>query len=366
MGFIGFIGVGRLGLCTALVFEKHGFDILGLDINPNYINEVNNKTLRSKEPNVENYLKDCKNLKLTMDLDRVLAHSDTIFIVVDTPNSGSDKIYDTNKLSTVLININKKRVKNKTLVICCTVMPGYIDEIGKELIKDCAGTTLNYNPEFIAQGSIIRDFENADFILIGQENEESGLKIEDIYKKIHHNPLVRRMKNIEAEIVKISVNGFLTTKISYANMISDLCNKNGADANIVLKSIGSDSRVGTKYLGKGYGFGGPCLPTDTLALANVLKRSEINNDIIMSVKEYNNIHNNLLAEKLLNENREEYLFEGVCYKEGAKIPIIEESAKLKIAEYLVKNGKTATIKDNEDIINEVRKEYGNKFSYIVE
>lgn len=363
---LGFIGVGRLGLCTALVFEKHGFNVLGLDINHNYVDEINNRTFKSKEPNVENYLKNCKNLYLTMDLDKVLCHSDVIFIVVDTPNSGSDKIYDTNKLSNVLININKRKVENKTLVICCTVMPGYIDEIGKELIKDCPGTTLNYNPEFIAQGSIIRDFENADFILIGQENDESGLNIENVYNKIHKNPVIRRMKNIEAEIVKISVNGFLTTKISYANMISDLCDKNGADANVVLKAIGSDSRIGTKYLGKGYGFGGPCFPRDTLALANVLKSSDINNEIILSVRNYNTIHNNLIAKSLLNENKEEYLFDGVCYKEGSKIPIIEESAKLKIAEFLIKKGKKIIVKDNEEIINEVKKEYGNKFNYIIE
>jgi UDPglucose 6-dehydrogenase len=363
---LGFIGVGRLGLCTALVFEKNGFNILGLDINQNYINEVNNKTLASKEPNVENYLKNCKNLKLTADLDAVLNHSDIIFIVVDTPNSGSDKIYDTNKLSNVLININKKKVENKTIVICCTVMPGYIDEIGNELIKDCPGTSLNYNPEFIAQGSIIRDFENADFILIGQATETSGSIIESVYKKMHDNPIIKRMKNIEAEIVKISVNGFLTTKISYANMISDLCDKNGADANTVLKAIGSDSRIGTKYLGKGYGFGGPCLPRDTLALANVLKRSEVNNELILSVRNYNTIHNNLIADNLLKEQRDEYVFDGVCYKEGAKIPIIEESAKLKIAERIVNYGGNVVVKDNDEIINEVRKEYGNKFKYIIE
>ena len=123
-------------------------------------------------------------------------------------------------------------------------MPKYINEIGKILIEDCENTTLNYNPEFIAQGEIIKGFLNPDIILIGAENELLGKKLEEIYSKfILTKPLYCVLTPLEAEIVKISINGFITTKLSFANMISDVCDNCGADKSKVLNSIGGDSRT---------------------------------------------------------------------------------------------------------------------------
>ena len=171
------------------------------------------------------------------------------------------------------------------------------------------------------------------------------------------------MTPIEAEIVKISLNGFITTKISYANMISDLCDELNADKTVVLNAIGSDTRIGNKYFRPGYSFGGPCFPRDTKALKLLVSQNGIDDDLLSATTKYNEYHIEYQANQLLKEDQDIYKFENVCYKENSIIPIIEESAKLKIANKLVKRGKTVIISDVNDIINEVKKEYGNRFIY---
>lgn len=245
-------------------------------------------------------------------------------------------------------------------------MPKYIDEVGSYLISDCKNTTLSYNPEFIAQGEIINGFLNPDMILIGTKSQELGECLREIYSKIvKTKPRYCIISPLEAEITKITINGFITTKLSFANMISDVCDNVGADKNKVLDSVGSDSRIGNKYFRPGYSFGGPCFPRDTRALALFVDQNNINNELLLSTTKYNTLHSEFLTQKLLDENREEYVIENVCYKENSKIPMIEESAKLQIAKRLVENGKKVTIKDEIQLINEVKKEYGNIFYYII-
>ena len=214
-----FIGIGRLGLCSALVFEKVGFDVIGVDINQSYVDMLNNKQYKSHEPYVVDYLKKSKNFRATIDLKEGLEFSDNIFIVVQTPNGGGENFYDHSILSNLLLKINKLKPKNKNFIVCCTTMPGYLENIGKTLINNCENCTLNYNPEFIAQGNIIKDFENPDIILIGQDTEESGLAIENFYKKIFENrekkPRYCRVSLTEGEMVKISINGFIYNLIHF-------------------------------------------------------------------------------------------------------------------------------------------------------
>ena len=358
------LGIGRLGLGLALLLEKGGFNVCGVDIIQDYVDSINNKTYKTKEPSYEDLLMSSKNFHATTSLQEGLNHSDTIFIIVQTPNGGGERFYDHSILSNLLQKINNKKVKNKDIIIGCTVMPGYINDIGNLLLKDCENTTLNYNPEFIAQGDIIKGFLNPDIILIGTNEERVGNTLKDVYSKIVNNePKYCVLKPIEAELVKISINGYITTKLSYANMISDVCDKLKADKHKVLDSIGSDSRIGNKYFKPGYSFGGPCFPRDTKALNKVVTQTGINSNLLTATSHYNEEHIKFQAEQLLDENRETYVFENICYKEDSKIPIIEEGAKLKIAKILVSRGKDVIIQDEQSLINEVIKEYGNLFTY---
>lgn len=364
------IGIGRLGLCQALCFEKSGYNVLGIDVNQDYINSINNKTYKSFEPNLINYLNKSTNLRASTNLEEGLNFSDIIFITVPTPDGGKDKSYDHSILGKLLTTINKYKPTNKHFIICCTTMPTYIDKIGKYLLSDCSNCTLNYNPEFIAQGNIIYGMENPDIVLIGCENENIGNIIKNIYKNVVLNePRYCLMTPLEAEITKISINGFITMKITYANMIGDLCSNLNCNKNTVLNSIGGDTRIGNKYFKAGLSYGGPCFPRDTLALNMVLENNSIKTNIINSVDKYNDQHIIEEADKIYQQhiinNNLTIKFTNICYKENSNVPIIEYSPKLRMAEYLYKkyNNINIVIEDEQHMIDLVKIEYGNIFTY---
>ena len=146
-----FIGLGRLGLCTALKFEQAGWDILGIDVFPDYVESINNKTLKTCEPGVERALISSCKLRATLSLVDTINHSDIVFILVATPTGIGEQAYDTGTLSKVLSDIADLQPFNKHFVICCTVLPGFISNIGSFLLQNCSSCTLSYNPEFIAQ-----------------------------------------------------------------------------------------------------------------------------------------------------------------------------------------------------------------------
>src|SRR3990167_9562095 len=180
---ISVLGIGKLGLCTALCLEKSGFNVIGLDVNQAYVNSINKKIFRSPEPYVNEYLDMAENFMATIDFDAALEFSDYYFIVVPPPNNVKAG-YDHSILSSLLMSINNKKVKNKNIIICCTVFPGYIKNIARFLLCDCENITISYNPEFIAQGNIIKGFECPDMVLIGEHNSEVGDFLESLYRKI--------------------------------------------------------------------------------------------------------------------------------------------------------------------------------------
>jgi len=252
------IGIGRLGLCFALSLEKAGYDVLGVDVAEDYISRINAKTLTSPEPFVMDYLHSAKNFRATTSLEEGLEFSDLCFIVVPTNSIPGLQTYDHGILSRVLSSINAIGVKNKHLVISSTIFPGYIRETATDLIKDCANTTISYNPEFIAQGAIIQGLHNPDIVLIGEGAVEAG----DLLSQMHatlclNSPYIARMSVDSAEIAKLALNCFITSKIAFANLIADIADATeGADKYAILSAIGKDQRIGSKCLFPGYGFGG--------------------------------------------------------------------------------------------------------------
>ena len=364
---ISIIGIGRLGLCMALSFSLKGFNVVGVDLDSNYINSLNTKTFSSFEPHVNEYLSQVTTFEASTNLQKALDHSRLIFISVPTPNGGGEDFYDHSILTNLLTRINRLKPKDKHFVICCTVMPGFCDKIGKLLVEDCENCTLSYNPEFIAQGAIIFGLENPDMILIGEGSVQAGDQIQQVYKKVClSSPTICRMKPLEAEIVKLSVNGFITTKIAYANMIGDACLGCGADPGVVMSAVGQDSRIGTKYFKPGYSYGGPCFPRDTQALSLFVTSQGLLPSILKATHESNEKHVEYQVNQLLKTQNTQFTFTGICYKEGSKVPIIDESPKLKIAKRLVESGKKVTICDTKALIDEVKKKYGNLFMYVIE
>lgn len=356
------VGIGKLGLGFALLLENSGHQVLGVDLSETYVKNLNQKTYETYEPDYVNLLKNSKHFRATTSLKEGMEFSDLIYILVQTPNSGSDKFYDHTILSNLLVNINRlDNGKAKCIIIGCTVMPGYSENVLPALLP--TNYVYAYNPEFVAQGAVIEGFRQPDMVLIGTKSQKLIEILSELYTNITFNqPKFCIVTPTEAEIVKIGLNAFLTTKISYANMISDLCKNMNVDAVQVLNSIGSDSRIGNKFLKPGDSYGGPCLPRDTRALALLLKQNNIDNGILNATSHYNDVH---VTEQVrrLHPNREgKIIFNHVSYKKD-NMPIIDESASIKKALMLAKDNQVE-IWGTCEIIDEIKKQYGNKFCYL--
>ncbi len=359
---ISVIGIGKLGLCWALELEKNGYDVLGCDVNKNYVDSLNNKSFKSFEPNVNEYLLDSINFKATTDVLDTINFSDIIFVVVATPSLDNGK-YDHQYLDNVINSVikNSDNISKKNIVVCCTTMPGHCDKLTNSVNQ--YGHTISYNPEFIAQGSIINDMENPDMVLIGECDKEVGDVIEEINLNIAKNtPVVRRMKPLSAEITKLSLNCYVTMKIAFANNLGDLSTEVGAEPEKILEAVGSDSRIGNKYFKYGFGFGGPCFPRDNKAMG--IFSDEIGLEMIFSkvTDEANNRHLNYQVNKSRKIGNSNVTVEPVSYKDGSTI--ITESQRLAYAVKLAETSDcTVTIRDNKEVIKQVKEIYGGLFNY---
>jgi len=357
------IGIGKLGLCFALTVERSGYKVLGCDINQGYVDSINNKVFNSDEQGVDEYLKQSKDFTATTSLDDTINFSDVIFVVVATPSLKNGK-YDHKQVASLVKNLKLLGVQKnrKDLVICCTTMPGYCDYVQAELLE--YNFKVSYNPEFIAQGTILRDQASPDMVLIGEADVYAGDILQEIYDSHTINsPRICRMSRKEAEICKISLNCFLTTKIAFANMVGDIATYSDCNPDVILNAIGSDSRVGNKYLGFGYGYGGPCFPRDNRALA--IYADEIGIDALISKASDNSNKAHLL-----------YQVESFCVKMDKSTPIVfdyvtykpestmlEESQQLMFALEVAKRGYNVLIRERSVVIEELIKRYGDIFSY---
>jgi len=361
------IGCGRLGLCLALCFDRAKYDVLAVDVFPDYVKALNERTFSSKEPRVDEFLAAATTFQATTDIKAGIDHSDILYVLVDTPSTGGDRHYDCSKLGNVLAAINAHKVQNKHVIIGCTIMPGYIRNVASHLLRDCENISISYNPEFIQQGDIIRGFLNPDMVLIGEGCGEIGDHMVELYKDVCENePILGRMSAESAEICKIAINCFITTKISYCNMVGDIADRTpGAEKLEILRAVGADSRIGRKCLLPGYGFGGPCFPRDNRALGGYAESIGIEPLIPMATDNYNKLHSKVMIENKLREHKDVYLFRDVAYKPGCPVPIIEESQKLAVAAGVARAGKKVIIEDRDFIVACVRAEFGSLFEYNV-
>lgn len=353
---ISIIGVGKLGLCLALNLERKGFNITGIDVSEEYISSLREKNFISSEPYVSSYLKDSKNINFSTNLEDSLKNN-IIFVVVKTPST-SDWKYDHTQIDEIVDNLIKlgKQDRRKELIINSTTFPGYCDTIQKKL--EDFNYKVSYNPEFIAQGSIIKDQLNCDSVLIGQADNESGQIIEEIYRIMcDSNPIINKMSRTEAELTKLSVNCYLTTKISFANMVGDISQRYNCNPDVVLNAIGSDSRIGNKYLKHGFGFGGPCFPRDNRALSKCAEEVGIEAIISKATDVMNDYHLTYQVEDFVKKNPEkhnEVVFDYLTYKKESTL--LEESQQLKFALKLKEKGYKIKVLDNRE---EVTKQLKN-------
>ena len=364
---IGVIGAGRLGICFALLCEAAGYEVVVSDIREDYVNDLNQRKIETTEPEVENLLKVAKNFRATTSNQQFIRECDLIYTLVPTP-SLEDGSYDVSAVWEVVEDFKQEmKIANypKNFIVGCTTNPGDCELFRKELPQS---VSVYYNPEFIAQGSIVRDLRKADMVLIGyspsnSEYEKTISEIEELYKKIQTTrAIVCMMSNTSAEITKIALNCFLTTKISYANMLGDVLRNAGCGDEIptVLSAIGTDSRVGRKYLRYGFGYGGPCFPRDNRAFASFAKNVGLDYNLGYVTDAINNQHAKLLCDYYdqVNENLP-FFFSYITYKKGTDI--LTESQQYRLCINLLDRGRKVYIQNDTRVIPQIRSELIDKY-----
>tara|TARA_A200000159_G_scaffold115831_1_gene109187 strand:- start:1105 stop:2256 length:1152 start_codon:yes stop_codon:yes gene_type:complete len=366
---IGVIGAGRLGICFALLAESAGHDVYVSDISQSYVNKLATKTLYSNEPEVEDLLLRSTRLRATTSNSDVIKSSDVIFTFVPTP-SLDDGSYDCSLVDDVVCDlIRSPNLEGKKFIVGCTTNPGFVDKVDKTL--EGRGISVFYSPEFVAQGTIIRDMRNADMILCGGNDEEGFELIKSIYLGIMDRDVnFYPMSNTAAEINKIGINCFLTYKISYANMMGQILYNSGCGDEIknVLSSIGEDSRIGSKYLNYGLGFGGPCLPRDNRALGHYADKVGLKYSLPQVTDDFNEAHAEFIKNYCVERNVDglPFFIDSIGYKIGCDL--IVESPRLRLVEDLLKDGHTVYVQEIDAVVDEygeeLEEDYGDSLIFV--
>ena len=366
---IGVIGAGRLGICFALLAESAGHDVYVSDVRPNYVDQINAREIFSNEPDVEELLMESKHLRATTNNQDVIKSSDVIFTFVPTP-SLDDGSYDCSLVDSVVCDLLRApNLEGKKFIVGCTTNPGFVDKVDEKL--EGRGISVFYSPEFVAQGTIIRDMKNADMILCGGRDDEGFELIKSIYLSFMDSEVnFYPMSNTAAEITKIGINCFLTYKISYANMMGQILYKSGCGDEIknILASIGADSRIGSKYLNYGLGFGGPCLPRDNRALGYYADKVGLKYSLPQVTDDFNEAHADFIKNYCVERNTEGLAFfiDSIGYKIGCDLVI--ESPRLRLVEDLLKDGHRVYVQEIDDVIEkyqeELEEDYGDNIIFV--
>ncbi|MFZ5845420.1 MAG: nucleotide sugar dehydrogenase [Patescibacteria group bacterium] len=291
------IGLGKLGLPLAVCLATK-YHVIAVDKDSEKIRQLKRKQTYLFEPRLDSlFQKHFKNLHFTNSVAQAISSSELTFIVVPTPSrrNGSFSLeFIKHACEKMAFTFRRKNHKH-TIVITSTVSPLSMDTVIQPLLAALTQKTqgtrfgLCYSPEFISLGNVIRGILNPEFILIGTSDDDAGQLVKEVRLKICQNkPPVIITNFINAEITKLALNTYITTKISFANMIARICEKTpGADADVVTHTLGLDSRIGQKYLRGAVGYGGPCFPRDNLALAAFARAVKTKAELVIATHEFN-------------------------------------------------------------------------------
>ena len=341
---IGIVGSGYVGLVAAACFAEMGNTVTCVDIDQNKIDALENGIIPIYEPGLEPLVKNnfAKNrLLFTTNINDALQASKIVFIAVGTP-MGEDGSADLQYVLSVAKSIGENMQHHLIIVDKSTVPVGTADKV-RTTIQECLNnrdSDLTFdvvsNPEFLKEGAAIKDFMHPDRVVIGSNNEKSIQQMRQLYSPftISSDRFIS-MDIRSAEMTKYAANAMLATKISFINEMSNICEKVGADVNQVRKGIGSDSRIGYKFIYPGCGYGGSCFPKDVKALINISNSVDYIPSLISAVEKVNYEQKQILFSKVksqFGENLSEFKFAiwGLSFKpetddmrEAPSIPLIK-------------------------------------------
>jgi UDPglucose 6-dehydrogenase len=331
-----------------------GHKVFGVDLSADRINDILSLKIEP-EPDVEKLLSVVlnKNLFVSTNFESAFESTKVSFLIVPTPSNEKGIFVNDfleNAISRILAN---SKVESHLICVVSTVMPGTCDYFLDSFIPSLKGNSLTkfqlaYSPEFIALGTVVKNMRTPDMILIGARDVKSIETLELLQKSIVSNkPIVKCVSLASAELAKIAVNTFVTSKISYANMIAELSERiPGANKYDVLDALGSDSRIGSKYLKPGLGFGGPCFPRDNMAFSALGHSLSTNTEIAFATHQINLRQPKVIADRINVRFRPRFnqlTVLGLSYKPGSFVT--EESQAIMLVRELAKEWQTVYVHD---------------------
>lgn len=304
---IAIVGTGYVGLVSGACLAETGAVVNCIDVNQQKIDSLNNGIMPIYEPGLEDLVKRNalkERLFFKTKLSEVVNESDAIFIAVGTPPD-EDGSADLKYVIGVAREIGQN-LSNYTVVVTKSTVPvGTAKKVKKAIQEelDKRGVSIEFdvasNPEFLKEGNAVDDFLKPDRIVIGIESEQAEKVLKRLYKPfvLNGHPIIS-MDITSSEMTKYAANSMLATKISFINDIANLCEIVGADINLVRKGIGSDSRIGNKFLYPGVGYGGSCFPKDVQALIKTAKDYNYELKVLQAVEEVNKFQKSVLFHKI--------------------------------------------------------------------
>jgi len=348
------IGLGKLGTPLLAAIASRGISVTGVDKNTTISEALGRRESPVKEAGVQEILdnSEASSLISISSIEDAVKSSDILFIVVPTPSLWNG-LFSSAYVEEVAKSIGSAMQtvdgnSYKLFVLVSTVMPGETERVLTRTIRSLSPRRqgrdygICYNPEFIALGSVIQDILYPDCTIIGQSDEKAGGCLEQFYRTLHPNKEVpiARMSFVEAEIAKLSVNCYLTMKISYANLLAELCEQfPGANVDTVTGAVGLDSRIGTKYLKGATAYGGPCFPRDTSAMKMVALGLGLDFSLVAATESINNQQTQRLADIVCRRARSENQVGilGRSYK--TQTDVEEKSAGVELQNELKRRGR---------------------------
>jgi UDPglucose 6-dehydrogenase len=366
---IAVVGTGYVGLVTGTCFAETGNKVVCVDIDESKVDKLNNGQITIYEPGLEKlFLRNIKEerLEFTTSLASVVEDVEMIFLALPTP-PGADGAADLKYVLGVAEELGKLITSYKVIVNKSTVPVGTADKVQAAISKNYKGDfDVVSNPEFLREGVAVEDFMKPDRVVIGTSSERAKKIMSELYAPYvrQGNPILF-MDERSSELTKYAANSFLAMKISFMNEIAQLCERMGADVDMVRRGIGSDDRIGKRFLFSGIGYGGSCFPKDVQAL--IKSATEFNYDfkILKAVEQVNAKQKVHLVEKIKsfyqgNIQGKHFALWGLAFKPNTDD--IREAPALLMINALLQEGATVTVYDPEAMRN-VQKELGNTINY---
>ena len=358
------IGIGYVGLVTGSCLSDLGHDVIGVDLDQEKIDGLKKGIMPIYEPSLKEVVD--RNVKegrlvFTTSFEKGISESNVILIAVNTPQD-IDGSADLKYVLKVAEDIGKSIKEYKIIVTKSTVPVGTSELVKKEILKQNPNAKFDMvsNPEFLREGAAIKDFMNPDRVIVGVDNDKAKEIMKEIYYGIERagRPVV--FTDIKSsEIIKYASNAMLATRISFVNMLSELCEKQGGDILSVAKGIGLDGRIGSRFLHAGIGYGGSCFPKDVNALIKTLDENGCSAGILKEVNATNKRQRERFVENVcskLDVNGKTIAIWGLAFK--PKTDDIREAPSIDIIKTLQEKGAKIKAFDPEAVEN-AKKELNN-------